>query len=166
MLFSTLDNRYVIDPNISTADIKQYFRPVSDKPFPLSSHEVSLFEFGIDKHRFDLIKINCYTRKIRIFEFKMSRNDFLSDKKWTKYLSYCHTLTFVCPIGIINKNELPKGIGLLNVFCWYYKHYPKKQKLGGMWIRKPRSTSTPTNKILTHIVFTAVSKFPYRNYWK
>jgi len=166
MLFQTLDSRYVIDPNISTSDIRQWFRPVSDKPFPLSGHEVCLFEFGIDNHRFDLIRINCYARKIRIFEFKSNRADFLHDKKWKNYLAYCHTLTFVCPPNVISVNELPKGIGLLNVFRWKYKGERRLGKrLGGIWVRRPRSVGKPSEQILTHIAFTAVSKFPYRNYW-
>jgi len=159
MLFIDHTNdRYVIDHNVNTIDIAQYFRAAGGP-------EVSLFEFGIDNLRFDLIKISCWNRRIRIFEFKQSRNDFLNDKKWKKYLPYCHTLTFVCPAQIIDKNDLPKGIGLFNVFYWQHK-YGSAKRLGGIWIKRPRSIGKPTERILTHIAFTAVSKFPHRDYWK
>ena len=47
------------------------------------------------------------------YEIKVSRNDFTSDKKWVDYLSYCNRFYFVCPWGLIAKDELPEGVGLL-----------------------------------------------------
>lgn len=47
------------------------------------------------------------------YEIKVSRSDFLRDKKWQEYLPVCSKFYFVCPEGIIKKADLPEGIGLL-----------------------------------------------------
>lgn len=49
------------------------------------------------------------------YEIKISRQDFLKDDKWRKYLDYCNVFYFVCPKDIIKPGELPDGIGLMNV---------------------------------------------------
>ncbi len=49
------------------------------------------------------------------YEIKTSRRDFLSDNKYQGYLKYCNTFYFVCPSGIIKKEELQDEIGLLYV---------------------------------------------------
>lgn len=49
---------------------------------------------------------------IQGFEIKSCRADFLADKKWEKYLDYCHRLSFVTTEGAIKPDELPNGIGL------------------------------------------------------
>lgn len=47
------------------------------------------------------------------YEIKVNRGDFLRDEKWKAYLDYCHKFYFVAPPGIIEKEELPEGIGLM-----------------------------------------------------
>lgn len=47
------------------------------------------------------------------YEIKVSRSDFLRDKKWQEYLPVCSKFYFVCPVGIIKKEDLPDGIGLI-----------------------------------------------------
>lgn len=47
------------------------------------------------------------------YEIKVSRGDFLQDEKWPEYLQYCDTFYFVAPPGIINKEELPTDVGLM-----------------------------------------------------
>jgi len=47
------------------------------------------------------------------YECKVSRSDFLGDDKWPGYLPMCHELSFVCPSGLIQAEELPEGVGLL-----------------------------------------------------
>ncbi len=86
-----------------------------------STNDVGIVEFGIRGVRLDAILVNTHRRLIRGFEFKTSRNDFLSDKKWEKYLKYCNTFSFICPTGVIKKEEVPKGIGLVYLRCekWY-----------------------------------------------
>jgi len=47
------------------------------------------------------------------YEVKVSRSDFLNDRKWTYYLPVCHEFYFVCPFKLIAPEELPQGVGLL-----------------------------------------------------
>lgn len=49
------------------------------------------------------------------YEVKVSRADFLQDKKWQNYLPVCNVFYFVSPPGVINKEDLPDGIGLYHV---------------------------------------------------
>lgn len=64
---------------------------------------------------------------IRAYEIKVSRNDFLQDKKWQDYLPYCNELYFVAPKGIIEPNELPAEAGLLQVASTGTKLLTKKK---------------------------------------
>lgn len=73
--------------------------------------------------RFDVFGIKRYTREIRIFEVKSCRQDFTSDKKWKNYLPYCTHFAFVTPRGVINPDELPKGIGLVEFWNEEHKNY-------------------------------------------
>ena len=67
--------------------------------------------------KFDAVAIaRSYTKpRIRIFEVKISRSDFLRDNKWNLYLQYCHEFYFACPAGMIRPDELPLEVGLM----WY-----------------------------------------------
>ena len=47
------------------------------------------------------------------YEIKVSRQDFLQDDKWHRYLDLCSHFSFVAPPGIIEKGELPEEAGLL-----------------------------------------------------
>lgn len=47
------------------------------------------------------------------YEIKVSRSDFLGDAKWHLYLQYCNEFFFVVPKGLIRKEELPDGVGLI-----------------------------------------------------
>lgn len=47
------------------------------------------------------------------YEIKVSRSDFLNDKKFTNYFDYCNELYFVAPDGIIGKDEVPENCGLM-----------------------------------------------------
>ena len=49
------------------------------------------------------------------YEIKVSRQDFVRDTKWQKYLPYCNYMYFVAPKGIIQLAELPAEIGLYEV---------------------------------------------------
>lgn len=70
--------------------------------------------------RFDVLGIKRYDREIRIFEVKSCRQDFVSDKKWQKYLPYCTHFAFAAPKGVISTDELPQEIGLLEF--WYHEY--------------------------------------------
>jgi hypothetical protein len=47
------------------------------------------------------------------YEIKVSRSDFLADKKWQDYLPLCDEFYFVCPNGMIDPRELSPEAGLL-----------------------------------------------------
>ncbi|MGM0806494.1 MAG: MmcB family DNA repair protein [Bacillota bacterium] len=47
------------------------------------------------------------------YEVKVDRHDFLNDVKWPAYREFCHQLSFVCPKGLIQPEELPEDIGLI-----------------------------------------------------
>lgn len=47
------------------------------------------------------------------YEIKVSRQDFLHDNKWTKYLAMCNELVFICPWDVIHINEVPADCGLM-----------------------------------------------------
>lgn len=58
-----------------------------------------------------------YTRlDARVFEIKISRADFLSDittGKWQGYLRWCNAVTFAVPEGLVKRDEVPAGCGLM-----------------------------------------------------
>lgn len=47
------------------------------------------------------------------YEIKVSRADFLKDDKWHRYLELCDHFAFVCPPGVIEKEEVPAEAGLI-----------------------------------------------------
>lgn len=49
------------------------------------------------------------------YEIKVSRGDFLQDKKWRAYLPMCNELYFVAPKGIVQVDELAAEVGLIEV---------------------------------------------------
>jgi hypothetical protein len=52
---------------------------------------------------------------VSAYEIKVSRSDFLADKKWPNYLAYCNAFWFVCPKGVIERDEVPADAGLIYV---------------------------------------------------
>ena len=65
--------------------------------------------------RFDAVAIKqSWARPcITGYEIKVSRSDFLRDKKWQNYQKYCHEFWFVCPPGVVKLDELPGDVGLM-----------------------------------------------------
>lgn len=53
--------------------------------------------------------------QIRGYEVKVSRSDFLRDAKYPRYLPYFHEFYFVTPQGMVKREEIDEGIGLM----WY-----------------------------------------------
>jgi hypothetical protein len=47
------------------------------------------------------------------YEVKVSRSDFIGDNKWADYLNLCHLFYFVAPKGLIQIEELPESVGLV-----------------------------------------------------
>lgn len=147
-------NEFDFDTNISVNDIREYFIENN------RGIGFSMFETGLDDYRFDLIKINPHRQHVRIFEFKSSRSDFISDKKWQNYLKYCHTFTFVSPREAILKDDIPAGIGLMWIFKWRYKGRDQ-WRLSSEWVKKPRGRDV-NKTILIKIAFMMVSRVRWR----
>jgi hypothetical protein len=61
------------------------------------------------------VKISWTKPSFMGYEIKVSRGDFLRDKKHTEYLPYCTTFYFVCPDKMIRKDEVEGDIGL--IYC-------------------------------------------------
>lgn len=91
-----------------------------------SFYEVYIPEFTYGGRRIDAAFVDTRHRWVRGFEIKVTRTDFLSDKKWTEYTEFCSSLSIVCPAELIQKDEIKKPFGLL----WIY---PDKIK----WIKRP-----------------------------
>lgn len=69
-----------------------------------------------------MVEKSYTTPSVTGYEIKVSRSDFLNDNKWHLYLKYCNVFYFVCPSGMIKKEELPEDVGLL-----YYD--PEKKEI-------------------------------------
>jgi len=144
---------------ISTDDMEEYFRRVITK-------DIGLFEFGINRSRFDLIRVNTRDQKIKGYEFKISRADFKRDDKWKYYLSFCHSLTFVCPYKLIDKSELPAGVGLLYIVKWRYKNPVWKRDdnrwiIEGLWVRRPRNQELDKDRYI-YVISTLLNRVKWR----
>lgn len=133
-----------------------------------SATEVGLFEFGIDSRRFDCIIVIGSQQRIRGYEFKVDRSDFLKEiktGKWKQYLSYCHTFSFVCPKGLIKKSEVPSKVGLLWITTVneYYGYTDRTHDFPkGLWIKRPHFLGEiPENKF-RRIILVLLSRVKYR----
>ena len=62
---------------------------------------------------FDFIGFSRHNKEIRIIECKTSRQDFLADNKWHRYLPYCTHLAFLGSKEAFAKAELPEKIGII-----------------------------------------------------
>lgn len=47
------------------------------------------------------------------YEVKVSRQDWLNDKKWMDYIPCVNEMWLVAPMGVVEESELPNGVGLL-----------------------------------------------------
>lgn len=91
---------------------------------------------------------------ISIYEVKVSRNDFKQDEKWHLYRQYGNTFSFAVPEGLIDKSELPDGVGL----------YYVKDNGTIRTVVKPRFYAvTPDSSFLLYIIMNRLNsdKFPF-----
>lgn len=98
---------------INAEDILQYLRSSGFN----GNLDVGVSEFCPygEARRLDLFYFSRWNRETRGYEIKVSRSDFLADKKWQEYLKYCRVFYFVAPTGIIKPSELPPEIGLIEI---------------------------------------------------
>lgn len=74
-------------------------------------------EFTYGDLRIDAVVIDVSRRNVRGFEIKVNKEDYLRDKKWQLYSSFCSSLSIVCPEGLIQVDEVSKPFGLVWVFA-------------------------------------------------
>lgn len=73
--------------------------------------------------------------RARVFEVKVSRADFLSDVtsgKYLRYAAFAGSITFATPAGLVSKEEVPKGCGLIT------------RSVDGVWRYQKKPTLQPT----------------------
>jgi len=137
--------------------IKQYFINYLKN----NNNELGLFEFGVDHRRFDLFLVNANQKRFRGFEFKVSRSDFLADKnsgKWKKYLNYCHTFTWVCPDGLIQRNEVEPPAGLI----WVSKKENRSWRYWKKWVKRPGNTGEIPRDKFDKIILLFIDRVKFR----
>ncbi len=89
---------------MTAKDIERVLRRLGDLYIP---------EFTYEDLRIDAILINIRDRKVRGFEIKADRGDFLQDKKWQLYSKFCSSLSVACPEGLIQPEEVSDPFGLV-----------------------------------------------------
>lgn len=175
--FDFKSNNYDFRFDTNLDDIKNWFIRNSHK-----YKGPKLFEFAIGNCRFDMINLQFQNKwndnkkqyitsnkQVIIYEFKVNRYDFLNDKKWQNYLEYCNKLIFVCPKGIINPDELPKGIGLIYVYRWKHKekNWNIRNMLNSNYVGIQRMKLAKRREIdevlYNEIIMRAINKLYYRN---
>jgi hypothetical protein len=96
------------------------------------------------------------------YEVKVSRADFLGDKKWPGYLKYCNEFYFVSPPDIIKLEELGADVGLLYCSANGGRLYTKK--------KAPFRNLTIPESIFRYIIMRLSSDDQYgrpdREYWR
>lgn len=132
------------------ADLASYLRGMAKPAIvwldmqlgPMHSMRPDLF--AIDKTYKGLIT--------RAFEVKVSRSDFLADATQGKaqgYRSVAGALSFAAPKGLLNREEMPDGCGLI-----------ERSESGWRWARKPvinRIETLPT-EVWMKLVFDGVER--------
>lgn len=78
-------------------------------------NDILIPEFTFEGRRIDALIVNCRDRKVRGYEIKVSRADFLQDKKWKEYAAFCNLLYLVCPKGLIKPEEVEPPFGLIYI---------------------------------------------------
>jgi hypothetical protein len=113
---------------IISSQIKQLLKKKHEKDLFLSECKTGR-TWGDKVYVFDgwAMKKSWSNPEVIGYEIKVSRGDFLSDKKWRNYLPYCNTFYFVCPRGIVDVKELPEDTGLILVSKTGTKLYTKKK---------------------------------------
>ncbi len=71
-----------------------------------------------DMLRMDIVAIKkSYTNPcIRIYEAKANRSGFTGDDKWPGYMQLCNEFYWLCPKGLIKKDEVHENAGIVYVY--------------------------------------------------
>ncbi len=114
------------------ADLASYLRGMSNR---ITWEDMQLGPSG--SPRPDVYTMEpTYTRlAFEAFECKVSASDFRRDVtagKWQSYLKYANSVTFAAPLGLITKDQVPEGCGLIlrgAAGQWRYAKKPTRQVL-------------------------------------
>lgn len=106
-----------MDKVIDAEFMKKRILKVCYRGFDFATDEIAPYHTDI---RFDVMGLQRFNRNVKIFEVKSCRQDFISDKKWDKYLPFATHFYFAAPKGVIQPSELPNGIGLVEF--WKMPH--------------------------------------------
>ncbi|MFH2116745.1 MAG: hypothetical protein ABII85_01735 [Bacillota bacterium] len=83
------------------------------------------------------------------YEIKVSRADFMNDQKYPHYMSTCNLFYFVVPKGLIEKDEVPLTVGIIE-----YNNGNLRQ------IKKPLYRKVEINTdMLLHCIFYQVHQY-------
>ena len=109
---------------------------------------LGILEASTPGHRFDFwwIRPSFSKPETAGVEIKVSRADFLSDKKWHHYLPYCEKFYFACPAGLIQESELTPEVGLIWIDADGNASFVKRAK------RRPMETENRI-KMLMRVIF-------------
>ena len=97
-----------MDANTLKSVVSHYF---------LDKRQAVNFEIGVKEGlRADVLSVSMRS-KITMIETKSSVQDFRTDKKWQRYLKYCHQFYFAVDVATYKKikDDIPKGIGVFVV---------------------------------------------------
>lgn len=108
-------------------------------------------EFSWGGFRFDVITVDLFNWNIRGFEVKVSREDFLADKKWKNYLPYVNFFYFATLPGVITPGELPEEIGWLELRESGLVVRKKAKELQPTFVRKTYGETFLTRLLLEYI---------------
>jgi hypothetical protein len=138
--------------NTIAADIKKHLLRYAVIGFDFKTTEFSPYHSGL---RFDIFALNRYNKTSRIVEVKSCRADFVADKKWKNYLPFATHFYFAAPKGVINPNELPAGIGLIET------EVMKNGFLAYEYTKKCRKIHTLSNENYTKLIEGAFMRLKY-----
>lgn len=126
-----------IESNVTVKDIQKALHRLG------GYGSVFVPEFTFHDQRIDGIIVEPgKARRIRGFEIKVSRADFLQDEKWQNYSRFCSSLSVACPKGLIRPDEIPKPFGLLYVAKRVdIREWDKKECISYpiTWAKKPKT---------------------------
>ena len=108
-------------------------------------------EFSWHDMRFDVLTVDLFTWAVRGFEIKMTRQDFLADKKWHAYLPYVNFFYFATMPGVIEKGELPPEIGWLELGESGFTVRQKAKPLQEKFVRETYGEQFVTRVFLEYI---------------
>lgn len=142
--------------DVKQAIVNSYKSGVVVVECPVPSREMS---YSCGRMDALAIRTTTYHEALIGFEVKVSRADFVADKKWKRYLPYCDEFYFACPTGLIHPDEIPDYVGLA--------YATKSSKRGWRlnFVKKPTERQPRFAKTwLLRVIFTmAKGKAYWRN---